>query len=242
MRLLAVDRPGYGGTDPLPAGAARPSFAADVAAVLDALGISRCAVLAWSGGALDGLAVAAGLGDRVASLAIVSGLVPADAYDGPSSAPVREAAPDRAGMVAIAAEVGGRSLAEEVAPMLAPAPCDRPLALEHQAAGRDAVDAAEVASVPGLDVTLADALVEAVRQGLAGVEADLVAYNEPFPVDLAAVTCPVRLWWGTADAVTPLAFGSWYAQALPHAVFEPLPGAGHYVAITRWPALLASLA
>lgn len=242
VRVLALDRPGYGGTDPQPAGAPRPAFAADVTTVLDTLGVDRCAVLAWSGGALDGLALAAGPGDRVSSLTIVAGLVPADAFAGPEAAVVRDAAADRAGMVDIAAEMGAPALAEEVAPMLAPAPCDRALALEHQASQRHGVDAAEVASVPGLDVTLADALVEAVRQGLAGVEADLVAYNEPFPLDLAAVACPVRLWWGTDDAVTPPTFAAWYAYALPDAVITSIAGAGHYVAITHWAELLASLA
>jgi pimeloyl-ACP methyl ester carboxylesterase len=49
---------------------------ADLAQVLDALGVGRCAVLAWSGGALTGLALAAGLPGRVAGLGVVAGSCP----------------------------------------------------------------------------------------------------------------------------------------------------------------------
>lgn len=235
-RLLAVDRPGYGGTSPLAPGATPLGFAADVAAVLDELGIDRVTVLAWSGGALDALVVAAGLADRVTGLTIVAGVVPRQAYDDPA---VRAAAPQRVDLFDLADEVGPGQLGPMVAPMLAPHPCDRTLALEHQADGRSAVDAAEVASVPGADARLADALVEAVRPGLGGVEADVEALNHPFPVAPADVTCPVALWWGTGDTVTPPAFGRWYAAVLPDADLTLVEGAGHYLPLARWAELLA---
>jgi pimeloyl-ACP methyl ester carboxylesterase len=239
VRLLAVDRPGYGRTDPRAPGAGPLAFADDVAAVLDRLGVERCGALAWSGGALDALAVAAGLGGRVASLTIAAGLVPRQAYDDPA---VAAAAPGRADLLVLADDLGPGGLGEVVAPLLAPYPCDDALALEHQVEQRDAVGAAEVASVPGLAATMAAALVEGVRQGLAGVAADVEAQNHPFPVDLATVTCPTRLWWGTADTVTPPAFAAWYERALPRATATLVEGAGHYLPLTHWRQALAGAA
>jgi pimeloyl-ACP methyl ester carboxylesterase len=243
VRLLAMDRPGYGASDPQPAGAGpgTPSgpaaLAADVATVLDRLGVDRCGVLAWSGGALDGLAVAAG--GRADRLVVVSGLVPRQAYDDPAT---RAAAEGRLDLLAVADGTPVGTLGDEVAPLLAPYPCDRALAAEHQAAQRDAVDAAEVASVPGADDVLVGALVEGVRRGLAGVAADVEAQNRPFAVDLGAIACPVALWWGDADAVTPPAFADWYARTLPDATRTTVPGAGHYLAVTRWGDLLRTAA
>jgi len=248
VRLLAVDRPGYGGTS-ASAGAWSPGWpaavAADVAAVLDDLGVERCAVLAWSGGALTGLALAGGpspdgpMAGRVAALGLVAGLVPRQAFDDPR---VAAAGDDRLGTIELADAVPPGELGIEVAPMLAPHPCDLVLATEHQAAHRSAHDAAELAGVPGGAARMAEALVEAVRGGLAGVAADVEAQARPLGVDPADVGCPVRLWYGSNDAVTPPAFGRWYASHLAGAELAVVDGAGHYLAFTAWSPMLTELA
>lgn len=234
-RLIAVDRPGYGASDPQPPGA----FPGALAALLDHLDVERCTVVAWSGGALDGLAAAARLGDRVAALVLVSALVPREAYAEPT---VAAAVPDRAHLLELADSLPAGELGPAVAPLLAPYPCDRGLAAEHQAASRDAVGVDEVASVPGLADRMADSLVEAVRRGLAGVEADVEAQNRPSPVALADIACPVHLWWGALDTVTPVPFGDWYARHLRSATLAVVPTAGHHLPITHWPLLLKAFA
>lgn len=249
VRLLALDRPGYGGTSASP-GPWSPGWpaavAADAAAVLDDLGIERCAVLAWSGGALTGLALAGGpapgggpMAGRVAALGIVAGLVPCQAFDDPEVAAAGE---HRLGTIELADAVPPGELGAEVAPMLAPHPCGLALATEHQAAHRSAHDAAELARVPGGAVRMAEALVEAVRSGLAGVAADVEAQARPLAVDPADVGCPVRLWYGSNDTVTPPAFGRWYASHLAGAELAVVDGGGHYLAFTAWSPMLAELA
>lgn len=245
VRLLALDRPGYGGSDPLPPGTGErwPAvLATDVAALLDALGVERCGVLAWSGGALAGVALAAepasGAG-RVAALTLVAGLVPRQAYRDPA---VAEAGAARLDTLELADALPPGKLGEAIAPLLAPYPCDLAVAAEHQAEQRDPAGAAELASVPGGAEALAAGLVEAVRRGLAGVEADVEAQARPLPVDLGAVRVPVRLAYGSDDPVTPPAFGRWYAERLPAARLDLVAGAAHYLALTAWDDLLAGLA
>jgi len=65
VRLIAVDRPGYGATDPLPAGEGVRAWADDVAVLLDDLGIERCRVAAWSAGSNWAWGIAAELPPRV---------------------------------------------------------------------------------------------------------------------------------------------------------------------------------
>lgn len=235
VRLLAVDRPGYGWSSPLPR-ADRPRALADA---LASLGVERAAVLAWSGGTLDALALALGAPDRVAALGVVSGVVPAEAFCDPD---VRRASPVRHGLVDLATEVPPGELGSMVAPLLAPYPCDTALAAEHQAEQRTPSDAAEIASVPGATERLAASLVEAVRAGLDGVAADLEAQARPSDLDLAAIGCPTRLWYGSNDDVTPPALGRWLADRIPHARLEVVDGAGHYLVLTRWERLLAEVA
>jgi pimeloyl-ACP methyl ester carboxylesterase len=241
VRLLALDRPGYGGSDPLPQDAAPGAgpLARHVAAVLDEVDVGRVVLLAWSGGTLGALAIAANVPERVSALGIVAGLVPRQAYDDPA---VREAAAERLATLELADELPPGQLGDAVAPLLAPYPCDHAQALEHQAEHRDAAGARELASVLGGADRMADALVEAVRRGLAGIAADIEAQARPLDVDLATVGCPTHLWYGTADAVTPPAFGEWYARELPSATLDVVSGAAHYLLFTRWADILETLA
>src|SRR5262249_53252312 len=59
VRLIAVDRPGYGSSDE-DEGADENALALDVIALADALGIERFAVFGWSAGGPGALALAAG--------------------------------------------------------------------------------------------------------------------------------------------------------------------------------------
>ena len=73
VRLIAPDRPGIGGSDRDP-GRTVASWAADVAALADHLGLDRFATVGWSAGGPHALATAAGLGDRVTRAATCGGM------------------------------------------------------------------------------------------------------------------------------------------------------------------------
>jgi pimeloyl-ACP methyl ester carboxylesterase len=229
VRLIAVDRPGYGGSAPGP-------FLPGVVALLDELELGEVGVVAWSGGARAGLELAAS--GRASALQLVAGVVPVEAYADPAVAAVAQ---HRVALVDMADGLDAAGLAAEVAPMLAPFPCDHALALDHQAQGRPAADQARLAAVPGALDRMADSLVTAVRGGLAGIEADVVAQVRPWGVDLDAVRVPVTLWYGDDDAVTPLPFGRWYSERLPDAELRVVPDAGHFLTFTHWDLILASL-
>lgn len=81
IRLIAYDRPGYGGSD-RHEGRSVGDAAADVAAIADHLGIDRFATWGLSGGGPHTLACAALLPDRVTAVASLAGLVqPTDDFD-----------------------------------------------------------------------------------------------------------------------------------------------------------------
>jgi pimeloyl-ACP methyl ester carboxylesterase len=243
LRLLAVDRPGYGSSTAT-SSADPAAFVADLAALLDDRGIDRAAIVAWSGGALSGLAAAAApaLAPRITELHVVAGVVPRSAYD---DADVKAATDQRLNLPDMVDGLSPRDVAEMVAPLLAPWPCDRALALEHQSDLRSAADQQALADIPGALDRMADALVEGVGHGLAGVQADIEAQAGPFDVDLGAIEVPVRLWYGTDDTVTPPAFGDWYARHLSHARADVrltvVEGASHYLPFTHWQLLLDAL-
>ena len=78
LRWVSYDRPGYGGSSACD-GRTTASAAGDLAAVADALGIGRFAVLGHSGGGPHALACAALLPERVIAAVSVSAPAPFDA-------------------------------------------------------------------------------------------------------------------------------------------------------------------
>ncbi len=75
LRVIAMDRPGMG-LSTFQRGRRPSDWPADVAALADALGIERFAVLGFSGGGPYAAACAVALPTRLTSVAIVSGAAP----------------------------------------------------------------------------------------------------------------------------------------------------------------------
>lgn len=239
VRLIAVDRPGFGASSSHPTGT-YGSFADDVAHLAGQLGIAHLAVLGWSAGALPALAIAARHPSLVTGAGVAAGLPPFSAYG--ESGLLDDADGGRHALAEIGAALGPAGTAAELAPYLVPEGVTLDLAREHVLEGADPVRRAELESVPGAVEQMAEALVEAVRMGRLGLAHDLVLQVAPPDVDLASVQCPVRLWYGTLDATAPPSFGRWYAEHLPDARLVVLGGAGHCFPLPRWADLLTAVA
>jgi pimeloyl-ACP methyl ester carboxylesterase len=80
-RFVVVNRPGFGGSDPLP-GRTVAGFAQDVEELADRLGWGRFSVVGVSAGAPYALACAWALGDRLAGTTMVSPFAPPSAEAG----------------------------------------------------------------------------------------------------------------------------------------------------------------
>jgi pimeloyl-ACP methyl ester carboxylesterase len=239
VRLIAVDRPGFGHSSPDPTGTVA-SFGRDVGVLARELGLEEVGVLGWSAGAVSALGVAASCGPLVRRVGIAAGLPPGPAYDDPA---VLDAAADgQRLLVEMAAELGIEATAAELSPYLVPDPPSLDLAREHLRTGSDPVRLAELESVPGALDAMAAAMVDAVRGGLDGIRRDLELQVLPPDIDLDRLEVPVRLWYGDLDPTSPPAYGRWYVDHLPDAELEVLEGAGHCFPIPRWADLLTALA
>jgi pimeloyl-ACP methyl ester carboxylesterase len=237
VRLVALDRPGAGDSSVHPA-ARLSSLGHDLMCLLDALGIERTALLAWSAGGLFALAAAPVLGHRVTAIGLVGTLPPVEAYDDPEV--VAALGPARRTVVEMARELGPDEVAAELAPYLVPHPLTAELALDHVRETAGEAGRAELAAVPGADEQLARALEAAVRQGLAGLQQDLALQLEP-GLGLDQVGCPVRTFHGSRDGTSPPEVGTWLVRHLPNAVLDLVPDAGHHLLFPRWRGILRAL-
>ncbi|WP_033342807.1 alpha/beta fold hydrolase [Catenuloplanes japonicus] len=176
VRLIGYDRPGYGGSSPLP-GRDIASAARDAATVADALGIGTFAVLGHSGGGPHALACAALLPGRVTAVASISGLAPfSEEWDwfggmGPSGVATLRAA--RAGRTVAGSDV------------------------DFTAADRAALD--------GEWGWFGEVVRPALANGPEPQIADDRAYVNPWGFDPATITVPVLLAHGADDRVVPAA-------------------------------------
>jgi len=217
VRLIAVDRPGYGGSD-APRDWTRRSMAEDVVALLAALDIDRSAVLGWSSGGQIALACAAVAPERVAAVGLVASTVPTP-FEGDAGA-----------------------VAADMLPFVAPEGLDAALALEHIREAKSDAYLRDLDSVPALADQLALAMQVAIANGSSGAEFDLRNLMTPWDFDLGAIEVPVSLWYGELDDVVDPAIGTALASALRNRRLAIVDAASHLLLITQWTTLLESLA
>jgi pimeloyl-ACP methyl ester carboxylesterase len=224
-----VDRPGYGRSDPDP----HPSMArwvADAGALVDHLRLGRFGLVGWSGGGQFALAAAAGLPDRVTSLALAG--TPAPTHDNLGDWPPEEirqlvglVRKDPEGAVEGIVAANQWYVADPQSPIqLWSAPGD-------QAVGR----------LPQVAEAMAVMLREGARQGATGLVYDIVAGSLDWGFALSEVGAPVALWYGTVDPVVSTKHGRYYAQRLPTATQVRTREADHLLAIPLWGDILGSL-
>jgi pimeloyl-ACP methyl ester carboxylesterase len=212
IRVIAYDRPGYGTSTPHPARTLL-SDAEDVRALLDAIGISHVAVLAFSGGSAVGYACAARIPDRVSRLGLVSGS-PWPTVPTPTDNLLRTAA------ASLAAD-----LTAAVTGLAGTAPVDE-----------------RVLSNPPLRDRLMNGAGDAVAAGIEGWVTEARLIGSAWPFRPHQVRRPVVLWHGLRDHAVPLASILPWLEQLPDAHLERIADAGHLGWIAQEERILGALA
>jgi pimeloyl-ACP methyl ester carboxylesterase len=231
-RMLAYDRPGYGGSDPDP-GRTVASAAADAAAIADALGIDRFVTWGGSGGGPHALACAALLGDRVAAAATLAGVAPYEA----------EGLDFLAGMGADNVEEFGLALEGRIA--LEPYLREATPELLASTPAEFAAVMASLLSPPDravfsdeLGEFVAASMQDALARTHEGWLEDDLAFTVPWGFALDSITVPILLMQGEQDLMVPPAHGRWLAGRIPGVEARILPDDGHLTLDYRMPEVL----
>ncbi|MGN6326900.1 alpha/beta fold hydrolase [Pseudolysinimonas sp.] len=217
LRIVAVARPGYGGSEPRP-GRTVADSARDALEAADRLGLGRLLALGASGGGPHALAMAA-LAEPGRMVGVVAQASPAP-FDG-TDAWWRGMADD-----------GGLRVAVR----------GRDARLAH--AETDEFDPAsfvdtDYAALEGEWAALGrDAGVHAAAFGPVGLVDDDVAFTHPWGVELARIAAPVVLLQGARDRVIPPAHAQLIAAAVADAEVRIDHAAGHVAALGGLPAAI----
>jgi pimeloyl-ACP methyl ester carboxylesterase len=236
VRLLSIDRPGYGRSDPVASGqwATVASAADDLAAVLDSLHVERVGVVGWSAGGRVALALAARRPDLVSRLVVVATPAPDDEL--PWIAPEERNALER--LRNVPPEHAHRELCARFDSFV---PAD-PLAADALwllgAGPRDEA----VLRAPGARTRLGRMLEAAFAQGARGLATDIAGYClQPWGFEPAAVQAQTLLVYGSHDPIAGPRHGRWWQARLPAARLEVAHGDGHLVVIPMWARVLEHL-
>jgi len=236
VRLVGPTRPGYAGSTPQP-GRDVAAVAADVAAVLDQLGVGRAAVMGGSGGGPHALATAAGLPGRIAAAATLASVGPYGAAGLDFLAGMGQDNLDEFG-AALAGEPQLRAYLEAQRPGLVGVDAEQIAPALHTLL--PPVDRAAVTGVLAADV--AESFTSALAPGIEGWLDDDLAFARPWGFALADLAVPVSIWQGGADLMVPAAHGAWLADRIPGATAHLLPLEGHVsIVVGRIDEILAAL-
>ena len=235
VRLVAIDRPGYGLTDARP-GHRIPDVVDDLVAVAEALGLEQFSLVSVSTGGPFALATAARLPERVRALALISSPAPYSERSGLAGMDIRS----RAILVWLpryAPWLLG-PLWSRLAALSGsdPAGFVRLIADTLPSSERRAITSPEVAEV------FMNASYEAFRTGIGGVVAEQRLLARDWGFAMAEVKAPVWLWHGEEDGASPIAMAHWLVAALPKCQAQFLPGRGAIVAGDVLPDAIATLA
>jgi pimeloyl-ACP methyl ester carboxylesterase len=222
VRLLVIDRPGYGASTRQP-GRLVVDVVTNVAGIVDHLGWDRFAVWGGSGGAPHALACAAVLPQRVTRCASVVGPAPFDAagldwFAGMTAANVEEFRLAQLGDSAYRPLVE-RLGAEAVAAATAG---DIQITEEYQLADSDIAARKAWTTEDGYLARVQAAF----RDGADGWIDDSIAMVQPWGFDPGAIGGPVSVRYGLDDVLVPSSHGEYLMRVIPNAHHALLSG-GH---------------
>jgi pimeloyl-ACP methyl ester carboxylesterase len=220
VRLIAPERPGFG-ISSHHRGRTLASYAADIAAFADALGIARFAVAGISGGGPYAAACAALLPERVTALGLVSPVGPVCAGEGA----------DRIGP--------GHHLIFRLSPRLPlllwpvfalgrHAFLHAPMAIYGFLLGRAAGCDRMVLTRPEVRRNLLAGVAEGLRPGVQASIQEMLLFSRPWNIPFAAIRAPSFLWQGAADRNVPPSAAFKLGELIPGCSVQRIEAAGHY--------------
>ncbi len=214
IRVVAFDRPGYGGSSPRPDRRVI-DIADDVLELLDHLAIERAALIGWSTGGPHALASGARHSDRVSAIGVIAGF-----------APILDQNVEGAGERELLelARTDQARLRHEVTSVAAIMREDPLAATMELLAGTLTDDDLLFAADPAVTGVMIASLREAARLDLAGYADDLIALRDDWGFALADVTAPVSILHGHNDLLVPVAHGRYLASHLNASYDEPEEG------------------
>jgi pimeloyl-ACP methyl ester carboxylesterase len=232
VRLITIDRPGYGRSDPRP-GLTTLNWVDDFVELIDHLALPPCPVVGWSGGGAYALASGYRLPERVTSVGLA-------ASPGPMTGPpgfLDDFSPDgRANY-----ELFQRDRAAGIEAIARRRETFRGDVWQGFSAGVFPEADAPLLARPDVQETMRTYLSESARQGPVGWVEDDIAEATGDGFCIAEIRPEVHIWIGGADDWVPRSHADHMVAMIPRTTLVSFPGGGHLFPFEHWAEMLAAL-
>jgi len=226
LRLVCVDRPGMGRSSPQ-ATRTYSGWADDLITVADALGYREFGVTGWSEGGPWALAAAAYIDSRrlrhVSSIAGGSYGTFGDNWAADHLSKIDALG----GFLALHFEPGFRLMYAAVGMTAEHFRQTYVKQLENAVNDYDR----RILLQPDVESIFCEASVECFAQGSDGLVHDAELLYRSWAFDVTAINRPVHMWQGMDDRLVPASINKTVADRMPGAIWHPVEGAGHFVAV-----------
>jgi pimeloyl-ACP methyl ester carboxylesterase len=225
--LVAISRPGYGGSDALH-NRSVISIAKDISAILDQHDVEEFVSIGWSGGGPHALSTA--FDSRCRGVVLVAGMGPHglegfDFFEGMTDENREEFSKALYGREEMTIFLKGAS--ESLRRISPEGMVDL---FGNLLTGKDR----EVVKRSELGGDIAASFRHGVQNGCAGWVDDDIALVHPWGFDLASIKCPVSLLHGDEDRVVPVNHSVLMAREIPAASLRQTTGDGHFSILSRF--------
>ena len=233
VRLLTMDRPGYGLSDPR-AGPTIFGWVDDFIEFADRLELPPCPVIGWSGGGPYALALGFRLPHQITGIGLAAAQGPIDPVPGMLEARLPEGA--RAAFRLLRQDyAAGVAAIEEGDAWFSGGGWERTFAKSWgDADDRALADPATLESMKTL-------MREAARQGPAGYVADHIAETLPWSFSVSEITQPVHIWYGESDERWVPMSADYLVANIRDVTLVTYPGEAHLFPFDHWAEMLAAI-
>lgn len=226
LRLICVDRPGIGQSSPQKA-RSYSGWADDLATIADALGYREFGVTGWSEGGPWALAAAAYIDPaRLRHVSSIAGGSYGTFGDNWAKDYLSKA-DALGGFLALHFEPGFRMM---YATLGLTAEHFRETYIKQLRKAVNDYDR-QILLQPGFETAFCEASAECFAQGSDGLVRDAELLYRSWAFDVNTIERRVHMWQGLDDRLVPDTINKQVAEQMPGAVWHPVPGAGHFVAI-----------
>jgi pimeloyl-ACP methyl ester carboxylesterase len=233
-RVLSLDRPGHGLSDPAPRRTLL-DWCRDVAAIADALDLDRFAVTGWSGGGPYVLACAFAMSERLTGAAVLSGCGPLDTR----TARRNSYDLDRTMLnLSQRAPLAARLM---IRPAVLAARCTPKLAMKSIEQDLSRSDVETFRRLNPDSKRAVAFFLEAFRSGTAGVIDDYRVLASPWDFAPEDIQMPVHFWHGDEDRMVAISEAQAVADRMRHATFTVVHGEGHLLLMDHFGDVLTAL-
>lgn len=231
VRLIAIERPGFGLSDFQP-GRTLLDWPDDVVAFADELGLDRFPVAGISAGGPYAAACAYKIPQRVTAAAIISAVGPLDPSAIQEMPRVRQ----------LGAKVA-RNASWLLRPVLwlASNPHRNPEKFFERMLSGNSEDDRALLTQPAVKSMLMRNYLEATRAGTRGFARESIIVSNDWGFCPEDITIPICLWHGEDDRNVSLSAVRHMVEAIPRCSATFVPGEGHWLILKYWGRILGEL-